>query len=295
LLFATLLQHLIQGCVIGATYGLVALGFSMQFSAMRLVNFAHGESFMLGAFAALGLMAGGYAPYAFAFCGAVLILGVAGAFIERVAIRPMYASSELNLFIATLGLSLILRQIGLLAFGADALPFPAGFGTRSFAIGAATITAQQAGTLVATVLIMVSLQLLLNRTRLGVAMRAVAQDERAAALVGIDTLRTKTLVYAISTALGAAAGILFASLSFAVFDMGLLMGIKGLTAAVLGGLGNLPGAVLGGILLGLIEQIVSGYISSLYRDAISLSILVALLLVVPNGLMGLRGSGWGKV
>jgi branched-chain amino acid transport system permease protein len=291
----TLLQHIIEGVTVGSTYGLVALGFSLQFAAMRLVNFAHGESFMLGAFTALVLSYGGYMPYAVALVGAVLLMGTAGVVIERVGIRPFYRSTELNMFIATIGLSLILRQAGLLIFGADAHPFPAGFGTAAIALGPATITAQQLGTLVCTIILMTGLELILHRTRMGLAMRAVAQDERTATLMGINTLQVKTMVYALSTALGAAAGILFASLTFAVFDMGLLMGVKGFTAAVLGGLGSLPGAVVGGLLLGLIEQFASGYISSLYRDTISLSVLVLILLVLPSGLLGRRGSGWGKV
>ena len=291
----SLLQHLVDGLTVGATYGLVALGFSMQFSAMRLVNFAHGESFMLGAFVALTLLISGHMPYAVALIAAVLVLGLCGGLIERIAIRPFYSSSELNLFIATIGLSMILRQCGLLLFGADARAFSMGFGTQSISIGPATITLQQLGTLICTVILMVALELILHRTRLGVAMRAVAQDERTATLMGIDTLRVKSMVYALSTALGAAAGILFASLTFAVFDMGLLMGVKGFTAAVLGGLGSLPGAVLGGLVLGLIEQFTNGYISSLYRDAISLSVLVIILIVMPSGLLGRRGSAWGKV
>jgi branched-chain amino acid transport system permease protein len=291
----TLLQHIIEGVTVGSTYGLVALGFSLQFAAMRLVNFAHGESFMLGAFTALVLSYGGYLPYAVALVGAVLLLGVIGIVIERIGIRPFYRSTELNMFIATIGLSLILRQAGLLIFGADAHPFPAGFGTRPIPLGPATITAQQLGTLVCTVILMIGLQLILHRTRMGLAMRAVAQDERTATLMGINTLQVKTMVYALSTALGAAAGILFASLTFAVFDMGLLMGVKGFTAAVLGGLGSLPGAVVGGLLLGLIEQLTSGYISSLYRDTISLSVLVVILLLLPSGLLGRRGAAWGKV
>jgi len=291
----TLLQHLIEGITVGATYGLVALGFSLQFTAMRLVNFAHGESFMLGAFTALVLSYGGHMPYAVALIGAVLLLGAAGVVIERIGIRPFYRATELNMFIATIGLSLILRQAGLLIFGADAHPFPAGFGTTPIPIGPATITTQQLGTLVCTVILMTGLELILHRTRMGIAMRAVAQDERTATLMGINTLQIKTMVYSLSTALGAAAGILFASLTFAVFDMGLLMGVKGFTAAVLGGLGSLPGAVVGGLLLGLIEQMTSGYLSSLYRDTISLSVLVVILLVLPSGLLGRRGSGWGKV
>jgi branched-chain amino acid transport system permease protein len=294
-LVSTFLQHLIQGTTLGATYALVALGFSMQFSAMNLVNFAHGESFMLGAFVALVLLSGLGGSYLLAFIGAVVILGVFGAIIERISIRPLYGTSELNLFVATIGLSILLRQVGILLFGADAVPFSAGFGTSNIAIGPAVINRQQLGIIVAAVLFMVGLNLLLRRTKLGVAMRAVAQDPATAALMGINVPLIKTLVYGVSTSLGAAAGILFASLTFAVFDMGLWMGIKGFTAAVVGGLGSLPGAVLGGLLLGLIEQLSAGYISSLYRDAISLSVLILVLLVLPAGLMGRRGSTWGKV
>lgn len=293
----TFLQQIIQGITLGSTYGLVALGFSMQFAAMRLVNFAHGESFMLGAFVALTFVTShlGFSFFV-AFVCATILLGIAGVCIERVAIRALYRTPELNLFVATIGLSLILRQIGLLIFGADARPFPRGFGFGSFQIGPVAVTAQQIGTVASAVVLMIGLELLLRRTRVGVAMRAVAQDESTAALMGINTLRIKSLVYAISTCLAAAAGILFASTTFAVFDMGLLMGIKGFTAAVFGGLGSLPGAVLGGVLLGLIEQLSTSYLSSLYRDAISLTVLVIVLLLLPRGLLGLRGgSPWGKV
>lgn len=291
----TFVQHLVQGTTVGATYALVALGFSMQFAAMRLVNFAHGESFMLGAFAALALIAGGSMPYAVAFCLAVVLMSLAGALVERLAVRPLYASSEMNLFIATIGLSIILRQVGLLVFGAEAKPFPTGFASSTASVGAITITYQQITTLGVTMVMMIGLEWLMRRTRLGIAMRAVAQDETTASLMGVNTLRIKSLVYGLSTGLGAAAGIMFASLTFAVFDMGLLMGIKGFTAAVVGGLGSLPGALLGGLLLGLVEQMASGYLSSLYRDAISMSVLIVVLLLMPNGLVGLRGAGWGKV
>ncbi len=289
-----LLQHIIQGTTLGATYALVALGFSMQFSAMNLVNFAHGESFMLGAFVALVLASSG-APYAVAFVGSLLVLAVVGAVIERVSIRPLYGTVELNLFVATIGLSILLRQTGLLLFGADAVPFPDIFGNRILPVGPAVITMEQVGAIGATLLFMVGLDLLLKRTKLGVAMRAVAQNPSTAALMGINVPAVKTLVYAVSTSLGAAAGILFAALTFAVFDMGLWMGIKGFTAAVVGGLGVLPGAVLGGLLLGLAEQLSAGYISSLYRDAISFSLLILVLLFLPSGLLGRRGSTWGKV
>lgn len=289
------LQHLIQGAALGSTYGLVALGYSMQFSAMRLVNFAHGESFMLGAFAALSLLQFGGVSYVMAFFAAMIIMGVVGVLIERSSIAPLYKSSELNMFVATIGLSIILRQLANIVFGADAQLFPEGFGTGIVAMGAVVITYQQIGTFVSALVLMVGFDLFLRYTKIGVAMRAVAQDETAAALMGINVGHIKTFVFAISTALGAAAGILFASLTFAVFDMGLVMGVKGFAAAVLGGLGSLPGAVMGGVMLGLIEQLSSGYISSLYRDAISYTVLILVLLFRPQGVFARSGSIWGKV
>jgi branched-chain amino acid transport system permease protein len=291
----TFLQHLVQGVALGATYGLVALGYSMQFSAMRLVNFAHGETFMLGAFVMLSLMALGVDSYLLTFILATIILGVIGAGIEIISIRPLYRSSDLNMFVATIALAVVLRQIANVIWGADAQAFPQGFGTGVLDFGRFVATQQQIGTLIATFVLMFGFDLFLRRSKLGTAMRAVAQDDNTAALMGIDVLRVKTLVFAISTSLAAAAGILFASLTFAVFDMGLWMGIKGFAAAMLGGLGSLPGAVVGGILLGLIEQLSSGYISSLYRDAISLGVLVLVLLFRPQGIFRQGGSAWGKV
>ena len=279
----------------GAIYGLMALGFSLQYSAMRLVNFAHGESFMLGAVVGLSLTTSGAMSFLPAFVLSVLVMAAVGAAIERFLIRPLYGSSSLNIFIATIGISLVLRQLAMLLFGADAKPFPTGFGNPILSVGPATISMQQLGSLVSAIVLMVALQVTLRRSRLGIAMRAVAQDEATAALMGIDCLRMKSVAYALSTALGAASGILFGSLTFVVFDMGLLMGIKGFTAAVLGGLGSMPGAILGGFLVGLIEQFAGGYLSSLYRDAISLSVLVAVMVVLPRGLVGRRGSVWGKV
>jgi branched-chain amino acid transport system permease protein len=291
----TLLQHIVQGVALGCTYGLVALGYSMQFSAMRLVNFAHGESFTLGAFVALTLATAGGLSYAAAFVAAILILAVVGLVLERVAIRPLYRAHDLSMLTATIGLSIIVRQAANLIWGADALPFPSGFDGIVYRLGGVTVTLQQIVTVAAALLLMGGLELFLTRTKLGVATRALAQDETTAALMGVDVPKLRALVFAISTSLGAAAGILFASLTYAVFDMGLWMGLKGFAAAVLGGLGSLPGAVLGGLVLGLLEQLSSGYISSLYRDVTSLTVLILVLLFRPQGLLGRRGSKWGKV
>jgi branched-chain amino acid transport system permease protein len=293
--FTTLLQHLVQGLALGCTYGLVALGYSMQFSAMRLVNFAHGESFTLGAFVALTLAASGGLSYAAAFVGAIVVLALIGLVLERVAIRPLYGAHDLSMLTATIGLSIIVRQGVNLVWGADALPFPSGFDGVLYRLAGVTITLQQIVTVAAALILMGGLELFLTRTKLGIATRALAQDEPTAELMGVDVQKMRALVYAISTSLGAAAGILFASLTYAVFDMGLWMGLKGFAAAVLGGLGSLPGAVLGGLVLGMLEQLSSGYLSSLYRDVTSLTVLIIVLLLRPQGMLGRRGSRWGKV
>jgi branched-chain amino acid transport system permease protein len=250
--------------------------------------------FMLGAFMVLTLNALGVHSYLATFVLATIILGVIGAGIEKLSVRPLYGSSDLNMFVATIGLSVVLRQIANVVWGADAHPFPQGFGSGVIDFGRFVATEQQIGTLAATIVLMLAFDFFLRRSKLGMAMRAVAQDDATAALMGINVLRVKTLVFAVSTSLAAAAGILFASLTFAVFDMGLWMGIKGFAAATLGGLGSLPGAVIGGLVLGLIEQFGSGYISSLYREAISLGVLVLVLLFRPQGILGQR-SAWGKV
>lgn len=292
---AIFLQLLVQGAVQGAIYGLIALGFSLQYAALRLVNFAHGEGFMLGAVVGLSLSRTGLLPFLPAALVAIVGMALFGAAVERFLIRPLYGSSSLNIFIATIGISIVLRQLAMLGFGADALPYPTGWPNPLLSLGLATISAQQIGSLIAAMLLMAALQLLLRRSRLGVAMRAVAQDEATAALMGINCPRMKSLAYALSTGLGAAAGVLFGALTFVVFDMGLLMGIKGFTAAVLGGLGSMPGAILGGFVVGLIEQFSGFYLSSLYRDAISLSVLVVVMVLLPRGLVGRRGAVWGKV
>jgi branched-chain amino acid transport system permease protein len=222
-------------------------------------------------------------------------MGVVGLVIERLAIRGIYRMPDLNMFIATIGLSLILRQIINLIWGADAQPFPETFGSIGIRFGGISATPQQIATVAACVLLTAGLELLLRKTRVGLAMRAVAQDTNTAALMGINVGRIRSLVFALSTALGAGAGVLFASLTFAVFDMGLWMGIKGFAAAVLGGLGSLGGAILGGLVLGLLEQLSRGYVSSLYADATALGALVIVLLLLPQGLLGRVRSRWGKV
>lgn len=257
----------------------------MQYRAMNLLNFAHGESFMMGAFiglvchVTLGLSL--WLTWTFTMVACAL----AGVIIEYLAIRPLYMAPPLNLFISTIGLSMILRQVANILTGAMAYRFPPTFGDNRVVIGGIGLIPEQIWVLGMTVVLVASFQIYLQKTRSGKAMRAVAQDPDIASLMGINVVRMKSLVYALSTMLGGAAGILFAPLAFVTFDMGLWMGIKGFICAVVGGIGSIPGAILGGFLLGLIEQFDSIYVSSLYKDVISFCILILVIVIRPKGLL----------
>jgi len=285
----SILEQILFGLALGATYGLVALGFSMQFRAMNLLNFAHGESFMMGAF--IGLFCHVTLGWSLWLSWAITMLacGVAGVIIEYLAIRPLYLAPLLNLFISTIGLSMILRQTANILTGAMAYRFPPTLGGTRVIVGGVALVPEQMWVLGMALVLMIGFEVYLKRTRGGKAMRAVAQDPNIASLMGIDVPRFKSWVYALSTMLGGAAGLLFAPLAFVTFDMGLWMGIKGFICAVVGGMGSIPGSILGGFLLGLIEQFNSTYVSSLYKDVISFCIMILVIIVRPKGLL-IRGQ-----
>ena len=281
----TVIQQIIFGISVGATYSLVALGFSMQFRAMNLLNFAHGESFTMGAF--IGLLCHVFLklPLLLSWLITMGACGVIGVVIEFVAIRPLYKAPPLNLFICSIGLAMVLRQVWNILTGAVAYKFPPTFGEEPVNVGGISVVPEQLWVIGMAVLLMFGFEQFLKKTRMGKAMRAVAQDPYTASLMGISVLRMKSMVYAVSTMLGGAAGILFAPLAYVTFDMGLWNGIKGFICAIFGGIGSIPGAILGGFLLGLIEQFNSSYISSLYKDVISFLILIIVIAVRPKGLM----------
>ena len=290
-----LLQQLINGVAWGSIYALIALGYTMVYGVLKLINFAHGEVYMVGA------MSGYYAAHAlglaerpsFVGLAAVLLVSMAscallGALIERVAYRPLRSAGRLAPLITAIGVSLLLQHLGQLVFGADPKFFPTLLEPREvLRKGALAISNIQLAVLIIALILMAGLQFIVMRTRFGRAMRAVAYDAPAAALMGVPVDRVIQGTFVLGSMLAAAAGVLV-GLSNPKIDplMGLLPGLKAFVAAVLGGIGSIPGAMLGGLLLGVIETLVAGYLSSTYRDAIAFVVLIVILLYRPAGLLG---------
>jgi branched-chain amino acid transport system permease protein len=289
------LQQLLNGISWGGIYALIALGYTMVYGVLRLINFAHGDVYMVGA------MTGYYAAHALGFAaapslgGLLAVLAVAmaccallGALIERVAYRPLRAAPRLAPLITAIGVSLLLENGGQLAFGADPKFFPPLLASREvMRVGAVALSNIQLTVIGTALALMLALHLVVMRTRFGRAMRAVSFDAPAAALMGVPVDRVIAGTFMLGSALAAAAGILV-GLSNPKIDplMGLLPGLKAFVAAVLGGIGSVPGAMAGGLLLGIVETFVSAYLSSTYRDAIAFVILIAILLYRPSGLFG---------
>jgi branched-chain amino acid transport system permease protein len=290
-----LLQQLLNGITWGSIYALIALGYTMVYGVLRLINFAHGEVYMIGA------MTGYYAAHALGFASAPSLLGLfvvlvvsmvacglLGAAIERIAYRPLRTAGRLAPLITAIGVSLLLQNTGQLVFGADPKFFPSLLQSHEvFRLGGVGVSNIQLIVLVTAALLMAGLEFIVQRTRFGRAMRAVSYDAPAAALMGVPVDRVIAGTFVLGSMLAAAAGILV-GLSNPKIEplMGLMPGLKAFVAAVLGGIGSVPGAMAGGLLLGVIETLVTGYLSSTYRDAIAFVILVVILLYRPTGLFG---------
>jgi branched-chain amino acid transport system permease protein len=291
------LQQLLNGLSLGSIYALVALGYTMVYGVLRLINFAHGDVYMLGAFAGyyaskllhgrLGAAGGGLIEAAAILVVSMLACALVGILIERFAYRPVRRASRLTLLIVAIGVSLLIENLAQLFFGADPQFFPQILPERMYDWGGVLITNQQVLVFVTAVLIMIALTWFIRGTRTGKAMRATAHNADAARLMGINVNAIIGLTFAIGSALAAAGGILV-SLNQPSIDpiMGLMTGIKAFVAAVLGGIGSIPGAVLGGLIIGLAETMVAGYGSSTYRDAIAFLILIVILLCKPEGILG---------
>src|SRR5260221_3319876 len=314
---STLLQQLINGISLGAIYALIALGYTMVYGVLKLINFAHGDVYMVGAFMgyyvangigvrgaqALGLSANGLIARGLLGSGdlqpslitalVVMLLAMAicaalGVIIERLAYRPVRKYSRLTALITAIGVSLLLENGGQVVFGADPKFFPELFKKRNLDLfGGASINTADIAVLVIAFALMIFLQLIVFRTKTGRAMRAVPFNLNSAKLMGINTDRIIAFTFALGSAMAAAAGVLVA-IRIPRIDpfMGILVGLKAFVAAVLGGIGNIPGAMLGGLLIGITETMVVGYLSPTYKDAVAFAILILILLFRPSGLLG---------
>lgn len=287
-------QQLVNGLSLGAIYALIALGYTMVYGILRLINFAHGDVYMVGAFVGFYVV-GWLAPGAQSGLGGLMVAlaaamaacGALGFVIERAAYRPIRRAPRLNALITAIGISLLLENLGQIIFGADPKDFPTLIERTTFTIGIATISNIQFIVVGTAVVLTVALQFIVHRTRMGTAMRAVSFSHDAAGLMGININRVISFTFILGSALAGAGGILVGLYNPKIDPlMGIMPGLKAFVAAVLGGIGSVPGAILGGVIMGVAETLTVGYLSSTYRDAITFVILVAVLLFRPTGLLG---------
>lgn len=286
---AVFLQFVFSGITVGAIYALVGLGFSIIYNASQVINFAQGEFVMIGGLATAMLAAGGVPlPLAagIAIAGAV----VAGLALEKLAVEQARGASVVTLIIITIGASIFLRGLAQVVFDRNYHTLKAFSGEAPIHIGGATIVPQTFWVLGTTLLIVILLWWFFERTLLGKAILATSYNRLAAQLVGIDTRAVMLLSFGLSAALGAIGGILIAPISLTSYDVGVMLGLKGFSAAILGGLGSGPGAIAGGLILGTAEALGAGYVSSDYKDAIAFVIILLVLFFMPSGLFGRRGT-----
>ncbi len=295
-----LVQQLLNGLSLGSIYALIALGYTMVYGILRLINFAHGEVFMVGAYVGLYVAQwfgiGGYEargesfPLVYAvliLCAAMAAAALLGAAIELFAYRPVRSAQRLTPLITAIGVSLFLQNLAMLVFGPNPRAYPPIVRELRYEFGGIILTNIKLAIFGVALALTLGLHLMVQKTWTGRAMRAVSINLDAAKLMGIDTNRTIRQTFAIGSALAAAGGILFGLDQITITpQMGVLTGLKAFVAAVLGGIGNIPGAVLGGLLIGLAEQLTAGYLSPDYRDAITFVILIGILLLKPEGLLG---------
>ncbi len=286
------LQQLVNGITLGGVYALIAVGYTMVYGVISLINFAHGEIYMLGAFLAYTLVAVLGMPFFAAFFLTLVICAVLGIVLDFVAYRPLRKAPRLAALITAIGMSIFLQNMAMLIWGSQIKSYPRDmlptfFSEAAITFGDVTLSWLQLFILSITLLSMIILHLTIHKTRIGMAMRAISQDKTASALMGIGVNRVISFTFAIGSAMGAMAGILVGLYYNAIFPtMGYVAGIKAFAAAVLGGIGSVPGAMLGGGVLGIAEVMGAGYISSEYRDGISYAVMIAVILFKPSGLIG---------
>lgn len=287
--YVLLLQQLINGLALGSVYSLIALGYTMVYGIIKLINFAHGEIYMLGAYFGFYALTSWNLSLVPALLVSMALAAILGVVLERVAYKPLRNAPRITALITAIGASLFLQSVAQFGFGANFKPFPQVIPFKRIAIGPVFITNRQLIMFGVALTLMVVLHLIVQYSKLGKAMRAVSMDKEAAMLMGIDVDRIISFTFALGSALAAAGGILV-GLYYNRIDpyMGMMPGIKGFTGAVLGGVGIIPGAVLGGFIMGTAENLVVAFGSSTFRDAVAFAILILVLLLKPTGLLGKR-------
>lgn len=285
-----ILQQLINGISLGSVYALIALGYTMVYGIIKLINFAHGEIFMIGAFVgffAITKLGMSFFPAMFT---AMIFCAILGILMERLAYKPLRNAHRVAALMTAVGLSMLFQNLALAHswIGASAKGFPQVFPLQRFQLMEnVNISNDRILTLAVAVFLMIALQFIVHKTIMGKAMRAVSLDKDAARLMGINVDKTISFTFALGSSLAAAAGVLFAlNYGIVVYQMGLLPGLKAFVAAVLGGIGIIPGAMVGGLLLGVTESAVSAAGGSMFRDAVAFAALIIMLLVKPTGLFG---------
>ena len=281
------LQQTINGLSIGGVYALIALGYTMVYGIIKLINFAHGEIFMFGAYVGMIAVMNFNMPIYLAFIIAMAVTALFGVIIERVAYKPLRKSSRTAALITAIGVSFLIQNGVLMIMGANIYAFPQVIPNQFFTVFGLRLNMLQLVIFATSIALMIILQFIVSKTKLGRAMRSVAVDKDAAALMGVNVDNVITITFAIGSALAAAAGIMVGLYYIKVFPfMGFTPGLKAFVAAVFGGIGIIPGAMIGGFAIGLIETYVAGYGSTLYKDAVVFIILILILLVKPSGLLG---------
>ena len=281
-----LVAQLINGLTQGSLYALIALGFVLIFGTMNLVTFAHGEVYMVGAFVGCFALTLWHLPWYAALALGMLAGWTLGFCIEKVAFRPLRAAGHMPPLLITIGLSIILRDLAVILFGAENRPVPSLF-DRTFPVAGVQVSLLQIVILALVGLLIVGLHTLLQRTEIGRAMRATAQDHEAAYAMGVNVNRIFSLAFSLASALGAAAGVLVGIYYNAVYPaMGATAGLKGFAACIFGGLTSIPGAILGGLIIGVVENLTVQFIASGYRDVVAFLVMVVVLILRPQGLLG---------
>lgn len=281
------IQFILSGITLGATYTLAALGFSMIFNASGIINFAQGEFIMIGGMGASVLVGAGL-PLPLACVVGAMVAGLTGYLMERLAVGQCRDAEVATLILVTIGVSMIVRGLTEIFFGKTNHGLPHFSSDKPIEIAGATILPQSLWVLAVSALIVLGLKLFFGRTPLGKGMLAASYDRLAAQLVGIDVRRVLTLSFILSALIGAFGGILVTPISTVAYDTGIMLGLKGFVAATLGGLGSGSGAIFGGLLLGLVEALTAGYVSSAYKDAVPFIMVFIVMVLRPQGLLGAK-------